>query len=744
MTAPASAAEQNLTPKSGRPAPRITPAPGESLHLLAARALIAFRALRHAEAGLARAQGACLLRILDRRLHLRAGFARFTDFTREVLQQAPRTTKRRLALTRTLAACPILERAFLAHRLTPCQVLALRPLAGHSALPFWIELAGTLPVRDLHRRVRAAVAQMEAEGGDTSQNTSGQTIDSNADEERGIRVTFATPMAAAVTWDQALDLARRVLGWDAPPHLCVEAILAEASTELAAHFPLNPEAAASAAPHSPTEQTTTAYHTDITGEEPSPTADSTPEFPCRFVTRTPHPGSGALDALRSTLARTELELHRIQHLLPARSGAASGACAGSDPGPRQKGASHPGAGSDPDSPVPLPPQALIRRARSLDRLDRPLRILQARLLLALLRADGVIALGHDSLAAFAEESLGLAPRTARRLLAQAFLLDDRPALARAYTRGRIGAGQAFLVHRIALNATLPAFLLRAEQVTHLAFEREVRFLERLREVVPSVASRFRGPFPLPGLEQAMLRALADRGWGTETIRARLRSHGLTLHDDGLPPSDSKDPARDPTVLRRLELILECMVLADAEYDVRAAAHRESRGGAHKGAPLSDLAPSDQVTDEAPTPGRPTVAPDPRLTTITFWAPLSLHRHWTACLSALRSCRGEVPTWVGATWIAEIAMRQWQQTEPARRTTATRILERDDYRCRAPGCSARRRLEVHHIRFRSQHGSDAPQNLLSLCATHHRHVVHAGWLLVSGQAPGALSWDRCVS
>jgi len=700
-------------------------APVEPLHLLAARALIAFRALRRAEARLARDQGACLLRLLDRRDHLRAGFARFTDFAREVLQQAPRTTKRRLALARTLAACPVLERAFTGHRLTACQVLALRPLAGHPALPFWIELAGTIPVRDLHRDVRAEVSRLEAEAADPSGAGTGDTLDGNArartgaprtepdpEEAPGVRVTFAAPLPAAVAWDQALDMARRVLGWDAPPYLCVEAILAEATGDLAAHFPpgaLADETAGHTAAHPRHASPPRSATATRTANAPSPTEVesnakrsplSTPRGP--FPSRVPRPAPGSRRRLRSTVARVERELRRV----PAQTLAAGAADAGGDP------------------------RGLIRRARSLGRLERPLRLLQARLLFALLQADAVWALGYPSLAAFAEEGLGLAPRTARRLLAQAFLLDDHPALARAFTRGHIGAGQAFLVHRVALERTLPAFLHRARGVTHLALDREVRFLERLREILPTVASRFRGPFPLPGLEAALVRALEDRGWDPETVHARLRDRRIEPPAENTPVM-SQDPARNPTVLRRLEALLEFVVLADAEHDARAAATGK------------DDPPEPDDPTEVPEPiARPALAPDPRVTTVTFWAPASLHRHWDACLAAIRARCGPIPTWAAATNLAGLAVRQWQHTDPARKpTTATRVLRRDDYRCQAPGCSARRRLEVHHIRFRSRSGSDAPKNLLTLCATHHRHVVHSGWLRVAGTAPGGLVWDK---
>lgn len=49
----------------------------------------------------------------------------------------------------------------------------------------------------------------------------------------------------------------------------------------------------------------------------------------------------------------------------------------------------------------------------------------------------------------------------------------------------------------------------------------------------------------------------------------------------------------------------------------------------------------------------------------------------------------------------------------------RILERDGWRCQS--CGLRRNLEVHHIIFRSHSGSDAEQNLITLCSDCHRSL-----------------------
>ncbi|WP_041454070.1 HNH endonuclease signature motif containing protein [Anaeromyxobacter sp. K] len=72
------------------------------------------------------------------------------------------------------------------------------------------------------------------------------------------------------------------------------------------------------------------------------------------------------------------------------------------------------------------------------------------------------------------------------------------------------------------------------------------------------------------------------------------------------------------------------------------------------------------------------------------------------------------------------------------TRSRRIRERDSGWCQVPGCS-RHAAHAHHIDFRSHGGSDAPENLVGLCAFHHLRCIHGGYLRVLGRAPGELVW-----
>jgi hypothetical protein len=76
------------------------------------------------------------------------------------------------------------------------------------------------------------------------------------------------------------------------------------------------------------------------------------------------------------------------------------------------------------------------------------------------------------------------------------------------------------------------------------------------------------------------------------------------------------------------------------------------------------------------------------------------------------------------------------------TSVMRVLiygQRPHTTCQAPGCPARKTLEVQHTIPWAQQGPDAPWNVVTLCHAHHYHGVHKGRVRVSRRAPGALRW-----
>lgn len=65
-----------------------------------------------------------------------------------------------------------------------------------------------------------------------------------------------------------------------------------------------------------------------------------------------------------------------------------------------------------------------------------------------------------------------------------------------------------------------------------------------------------------------------------------------------------------------------------------------------------------------------------------------------------------------------------------------VLLRDRMRCRAPGCSRRRYVDVHHLVAREHGGEHSRKNCLCLCTACHART-HAGELRIEGDADGEL-------
>jgi 5-methylcytosine-specific restriction endonuclease McrA len=59
-----------------------------------------------------------------------------------------------------------------------------------------------------------------------------------------------------------------------------------------------------------------------------------------------------------------------------------------------------------------------------------------------------------------------------------------------------------------------------------------------------------------------------------------------------------------------------------------------------------------------------------------------------------------------------------------------VLRRDHHRCQVPGCRHATYVDLHHIQTRADGGQHDAENLLTLCAAHHR-ALHDGTLQITG-------------
>jgi hypothetical protein len=112
-------------------------------------------------------------------------------------------------------------------------------------------------------------------------------------------------------------------------------------------------------------------------------------------------------------------------------------------------------------------------------------------------------------------------------------------------------------------------------------------------------------------------------------------------------------------------------------------------------------------------------------------------------AAIRAARAASERWLPpGECLARVArhfLDTWKPALASRSTPHRRAIARDGGCCQVPGCS-RAAVHAHHVLYRSRGGGDELENLTSLCAAHHLHGVHRGFVRVRGRAPGELRWE----
>ena len=354
-----------------------------------------------------------------------------------------------------------------------------------------------------------------------------------------------------------------------------------------------------------------------------------------------------------------------------------------------------------------------RRLRTLQRLRAPLRVLLGRAIRSLRETCSAEQIGYADLFSFLEVHLGLSPRSAWDLITLSYLFEDYPILANAYAEGRIGSTKAYLVRRMAPFPQMEAYIARAEVVTHAQLYREYTFRELLQRTDPMIATCFSGPLPRPGLQKALVRALIQTGeWTRDRLRKEFRRRGIPEIEQGA----SRDPAENPVVMARLEVLLELLV--QIRFNDEPPEEK-------------DLLHPEIMQTSAQLRGR---------MRIQIWLPTEIAEDVRVLIHAVRRELGpRAPTWWAFTILFWNGAQEWTKQDPETIPTEEPILRRDGYRCMAPCCGKRSRLEIHHVRFRSRGGSDAKENKISLCATDHRGIIHDGHAHLSGRAPQSLLW-----
>jgi len=616
---------------------------------------------RRIEALLLRTQAAYLAFLADQRRVQHLGFVSIGDLAREILHMRPRTARERLALHRILSSCPLAEEAFLDGRLTSCQILVLAPMlkGDEETTASWIAQAQGLSVVELRERVRQARPDVEV------------------DEDRFCTVSFRVPLEFVLVWRQMMELARRVLGWQAPQYRCLEVILAEAG---ASGLGTAPDGAATDAETRGVSRSVVVTAGPAAHQRPIP--------------------SQALEHAHETLEELRAYLARLSDLI--------------------------------ESEAPADAFDCLYRLQQLHRLRAPLHALLARLLRDICKTRALAILGYDHIQPFVEQRLGFSMRKAQNLIADSYLFEDYPVLETAYARGEIGAAQAHRIRQVSYGWDMEKHRDRARVVTLRQFERECDFLLLLRRCDSKLAARYAGPLPRAGLERGMIRQLCRQyGWTRERIDEELRSRGLAAVERGA----SRDPAENVVVMRRLELLLELLTLAvwreseriEAEAQTSAAprasacARRTARANARRAAQL--------------------FAPSRSELYMRIRLPEPAAADLEAAVEQIRQQHDEALFfWEALVLLFAPVAQVWNLHDPESRPVHWKILLRDEYRCSTPGCTRRQQLEVHHGRFRSQGGGDEDWNLSIVCHGHHGHVIHEGRGRMWGRALQRLRWE----
>lgn len=216
------------------------------------------------------------------------------------------------------------------------------------------------------------------------------------------------------------------------------------------------------------------------------------------------------------------------------------------------------------------------------------------------------------------------------------------------------------------------------------------------------------------------------------------AHGKNLRQieamvSGKKPGDRpEDPARPELVTRILRLELNPSAFA-AFRQIQAVMADEHGGRLDDSALIEALCR--RVLEGGADSGRPAYQ-------IAFTVCESCRRGWQN--GAGREIEVSAEVLNRARCDAEL-IGSLDASEPARVTSTItprlrrQVLARDHHGCTVPGCRAARNLDVHHIRFRSDGGGNKLSNLLTLCSGHHA-LLHAGQLIIRGEAPHALEFS----
>ncbi|RYZ03966.1 MAG: HNH endonuclease [Myxococcales bacterium] len=285
--------------------------------------------------------------------------------------------------------------------------------------------------------------------------------------------------------------------------------------------------------------------------------------------------------------------------------------------------------------------------------------------------------GYGSFVQYVERLLGYAPRVTHDKVRVAEALQALPQLSRELQEGTVNYSQARELTRVATPQTEKSWLKHARGRT-------------AREVEKLVSGRLPGSLPDGPVEPAQQRHVLRFDVSGETL-ASFREAATKLQ------RDAGEHLTDDDLL----LLLARQVLGGPADDGRAS-YQIALDVCEQCQRARQLADGERI-DVSPT------------------------------AAAMASCDAQqLPrAHVGSAQQASTE-RATQAVPPAVRRA---VLRRDRHRCRVPGCTHARFVDIHHVHTRADGGDHSIDNLITLCGAHHR-AIHEGTLtLKEGQRSG---------
>jgi len=368
---------------------------------------------------------------------------------------------------------------------------------------------------------------------------------------------------------------------------------------------------------------------------------------------------------------------------------------------------NPGQAPDADD-IPVGLQALDARIRyySAELASRDLFF--GRIAQRFLALRGWQALGFATEAHYARERLGISRASLRTKVALAHRTQGLDHLIDALQQGHIGFEAAHLIARIATPETERVWLTRATRRTFKHLREEVQAIE--------MATRFLGEsdHSPPSEEHIQQMQSVERAILSGELLRRVTSKLASEPNEPNKPTEPSEPSK--------------LTEPNGRAGKEGAGAPESHDAVQISVSPKDEAPAVQISgapaDEPPNDTvQISVTPGSKVT-LRMRVPADLLLHYR---QLERLHRQKLP---GESFIQFLCTTFWQTWVPHLGTSDKweAIYRRDRYRCTNPVCH-NRNVTLHHVQYRANGGTDAPENLTTPCAFCHLEGEHGGRLKI---------------